>query len=223
MKKSKRKPLLIIVISVITLLIAAGGGVFIFMSIEQGKMSPLGNQEVIPGIYSIRNGHVNIFLIQRNDMYIAIDAGQSEAQTREGLKILGISSNDVIAVLLTHSHGDHVGALKVFDAATVYAVNPKFADTVIADGETFMIAGKEFKVIGTPGHADDSVCFLYDGKYLFTGDNLSLKDGHVGLFNSVFNKSDERQRTDIQKLSELNGIEAIFTAHYGFTDSPIFP
>jgi len=85
------------------------------------------------------------------------------------------------------------------------------------------LMGKGFRVIATPGHANDSVCYLYDGKHLFSGDNFNLKDGKVGMFNSVYNKSDEQQERDIRKLSQLSGVEYVFTAHYGYTDSVVFP
>ena len=46
---------------------------------------------------------------------------------------------------------------------------------------------------------------------------MSLKDGKAGLFVSVFNMDDNRQKEDIARLSQLTGIEAVFTAHHGYT------
>ena len=222
--KPRRKIIIIAAAGIFVLLLAVGGGALWLINNQNKQMSPLGNQEVIPGIYAVRNDIVNIYLIQSGDKYIAIDAGMNEAQTREGLDVLGISSDDIIAVLLTHTHFDHIGALSIFDNATVYAspdAKPNMADQTVSDGMVFTI-GKEFQVISTPGHADDSVCYLYDGKYLFTGDNLSLKDNKVGLFNSLYNNSDERQKADIRKLAGLTGVEYVFTAHYGYTDKADF-
>jgi glyoxylase-like metal-dependent hydrolase (beta-lactamase superfamily II) len=110
----------------------------------------------------------------------------------------------------------------VFNNAAVYAAKQDIADYVLSDGNSFEVDNIHVQVISTPGHADDSVCFLIDGKYLFVGDNMSLRDGNVGLFNSIYNKSDEQQIADIKKLSGLSGIEYIFTAHYGFTDNPAY-
>ena len=121
--------------------------------------------------------------------------------------------------------GCHVGALSLFDKSTVYAgANSTYskASKTLVDGETIDFGGASIQCIFTPGHADDSVCFLIDGKYLFTGDTLSLHDGKVGLFNSLFNQSDEVQKADIQKLFEISGIQYIFSAHYGFSSEATF-
>ena len=221
MKNSKRKIIIIIAVCIVALLSAAA--VYLIMNNELKKMNPLDTGEIIPGIFALRNDYSNIFLIKGTDGYIAIDAGTSESLTENGLNQLGISIDSISAVLLTHSHTDHIGALKVFENAEVYAVKPKLADILISDGDIFEIDGIQIQVISTPGHADDSVCFLLDGKYLFAGDNLSLNDNAVGLFNSIFNKSDAQQMADIQMLSALNMIEYIFTAHYGYTNNALFP
>jgi len=222
-KKSKRRFFIITAASILVLLMVGGGGIALMMGNEQKQMTPLDNSEIIPGIFAVRNGFVNIFLVKSNNGYIAIDAGVNVPQTEEGMEQLGIASDSVSAVLLTHSHGDHTGALKVFNKAKIYAANSSIADKSLADGEIFEVGGLQIQVISTPGHAEDSVCFLIDERFLFVGDNLSLVDGKVGLFNSVYNNSDEKQKKDIQKLAGLSGIEYIFTAHYGFSDKAVFP
>ena len=230
MKKNKSRRGLAIKIAVgfFALLLIVFGGFFLAMQNETSKMNPLDTGEVIPGIYAVNNGFVNFYLLEVNGRgnYIAIDAGSDASASKDELSRLGISSDDVIAVFLTHTHGDHVGALSLFDKADVYAGANSTYNKVskkIADGETADLGGFSIQCIFAPGHADDSVCYLIDGKYLFSGDTLSLRDGKVGLFNSTFNKSDEVQKADIQKLSGISGIRYVFSAHYGFTDEAVFP
>ena len=221
-RKPKRK--LVVIVVVIALILAAAAAFIVFnMGAEQRKMNALETGEFLPGIFAINNGYVNMFLIKADAGYIAIDAGANAKSVEQGLAKLGISSGEVSAVLLTHTHGDHTAALAVFDNATVYGAKQTTGRHVLADGETIGILGKEIKVIAAPGHADDSVCYLVDGYVLFTGDNMSLDDNAAGLFNSVYNKSDEQQKQDIKKLSGVSGVEYIITAHYGFTGSPVFP
>lgn len=219
---SKRK-MLIIIAAIVTVIFFIGGGFVFKMINEQKTMNALETGEFLPGIYAVNNVFVNLFLIKNGDTYIAIDAGSDVNGVKEGLSQLGISSDDVTAVLMTHTHGDHTAGLKIFDKATVYGVNPRVVNRILSDGETFTVDGKEVRCFSTPGHTDDSVCYLYDGKYLFAGDNMSLKDNKVELFNSVYNKSDDQQRIDIAKLAELSGVEYIITAHYGYTNAPVFP
>jgi glyoxylase-like metal-dependent hydrolase (beta-lactamase superfamily II) len=90
----------------------------------------------------------------------------------------------------------------------------------IEDNEELCFGKIKVKSVLTPGHTVGSMSFLADDKYLFVGDNLSLQNGTVGLFNSLFNMSDDTQNKSIRKLAEISGTEYIFTAHYGFTDKP---
>ena len=219
-----------IIIGLVMLLLISGGVFFSKMKYELSKMKPLDTYEVIPGLFAVRNGHVNFFLLKSGEKYIAVDAGENIAKTREELTGLGISSDDVIAILLTHSHLDHTGALSVFDNATIYAgeniksikSRSNIINKTLADGETVEISNVQIQCIFTPGHTADSVCYLIDGKYLFVGDTLSLQGSKIGLFNSFYNKSDSTQKADIERLAGLNGVEHIVSAHYGFTDKAIF-
>jgi glyoxylase-like metal-dependent hydrolase (beta-lactamase superfamily II) len=191
-------------------------------------MSPLDTGELIPGVFVIRDGFANSYLLESSDpgRYIAIDAGRGAPKIRGELSRLGISSDDIIVVLLTHTHMDHRGGLSVFDKAAVYAgENAKSGSEskTLAEGELTVIAGMTIRCISTPGHTDDSVCYLIDGKYLFTGDTLSLQGDEVRLFNSFFNNSDEMQKADIERLAALSGVQYVFSAHYGYTDHAVFP
>jgi glyoxylase-like metal-dependent hydrolase (beta-lactamase superfamily II) len=56
------------------------------------------------------DSEVNMFALKTKEGVVIIDAGYG-AGLPEGLKNLGIEAKDVIAVLLTHTHGDHVGGL----------------------------------------------------------------------------------------------------------------
>jgi len=226
-KKKKKKVRRIIIIAVIAVVAVIVGGNLIVMTSQFSGMSPLETGEVTPGIYAIRDGYVNIYLIEAEaGKYVAVDAGMSASGIRNGLGSLGISSDDVIAVLLTHTHGDHIGALGVFGNAAVYAGEGAKSGNItnlLSDGETLDVAGLSVQVISAPGHTDESVCYLINGIYLFTGDTLSLDGNKVGLFNSAFNQSDSVQAEDIKRLSKIDGIQYIFTAHYGYTNSAVFP
>ena len=226
MAKKKSRRGLKIIIGLVALLVIAAGTYFVLMLSQTSGMTPLDTQEVSPGIFAVRDGFVNFYLYKVDDKYIAVDAGTSVSNAKDELNRLGISSDDVIAVLLTHTHGDHTGALSVFDKAVVYAgANARSGKVskTLADGEITEIAGASVECIFTPGHADDSVCYLIDGKVLFAGDTLSLRDNQVGLFNSFFNKSDDVQKADIERLAALSGVQIVFSAHYGFTDHAVFP
>ena len=221
-KKTKRKIILIVSV-IIVVLITVAVSILLKMSGELKQMNALQTGEFLPGIHAINCDFVNMFLMDCGGSYIAVDAGGDRRAVEQGLSQIGISSDSVAYVLMTHTHGDHTAGLDLFNNAVVYGVNESVAAHAVSDGDTLTLNGRSIQVIGTPGHADDSVCYLIDGQYLFAGDNLSLKDGKVGLFNSVYNNSDEQQKSDIAKLAKLDSIRYIITAHYGYAENPIFP
>ncbi|MBI4188563.1 MAG: MBL fold metallo-hydrolase [Chloroflexi bacterium] len=83
-------------------------------------------------------------------------------------------------ILMTHSHGDHTGALvelqarlKVPVAAhTLDAGNlPLSPGMLLDDGDTVLVGDLSLTVIHTPGHTPGSLCFRA-GRYLISGDTI---------------------------------------------------
>jgi hydroxyacylglutathione hydrolase len=199
-------------------------------------MSPLSTKLITSGIYAVNNKFVNLYLIQDKDSYIAVDAGFDEKMVAQELKKLNIKPEKISAVFLTHSDQDHIAGLALFNHARIYIsqdevqllngkmhrrfifdnhINFKYDN--LKDNQIVKVGNIIIKAISTPGHTPGSMCFLVNGKYLFTGDTLSLKDGKVGLFNNFFNMDTETQKLSIKKISHLENVQFIFTAHYGYT------
>ncbi|RKT52109.1 MBL fold metallo-hydrolase [Saccharothrix australiensis] len=82
----------------------------------------------------------------------------------------------VDVVLLTHGHADHSEGAAEFGAlvgAPVRAVDPalRLGSEGLADGDVVEAGGLEIRVLGTPGHTDDSLSFLV-GNAVLTGDTV---------------------------------------------------
>lgn len=205
---------------------------------EVKKLHPIETAYLVDSIYTVKDDFVNIYLIKNGNSYISIDAGNSIEGVKEGLKKLNINSDDISAVLLTHTDGDHVGGLSVFAKAIVYIskqeeqmVNGETsrfaifknslsgrAYTTIEDLQVIDLLSSKIQGILVKGHTPGSMCFLVNEKYLFTGDALSLKDGKVERFNHFFNMDSETAAKSMVKLTQLPLAQYIFTAHYGFTN-----
>lgn len=126
---------------------------------------------------------------------VLIDPGASGPFLLNKCRELGVTPE---AILLTHGHFDHIGALKdlkrAFPEIRVYAgekekevlsvpelnlsVNfgesfTEAADYLVKEGETITISGLSFQVLNTPGHTCGSVCYWMKAEeVLFSGDTL---------------------------------------------------
>jgi len=208
---------------------------------EIAKLKHLESQEIVNGVYSIKTKNANFYIVKNDGDYIAIDAGGSNKDiTKAELDKLNIDPKKITAVLLTHTDFDHISALSLFENATIYiskqeeqmidgsvprlyeiglAKNQlKYSYKTIEDNEELSFGKIKVKSILTPGHTNGSISFLINDRYLFVGDNLSLQNGQVNLFNSLFNMNDDVQKKSIGSLAKVVGVEYIFSAHYGFTD-----
>ena len=132
---------------------------------------------------------------------VIVDPGEEAERLLGALRTLGVGS--LAAILLTHCHFDHVGAVKAVHDATgaqvwcpraetgmLEHVNsylfPGFgpfegyvADHTLAGGETLELAGIEFDVRFTPGHSPGHVTYApRDEAVLLSGDVLF--SGSVG-------------------------------------------
>jgi len=137
-----------------------------------------------------------IFRQEDSDTALIIDPGDEAERILGTLEELGITKLE--AILLTHTHFDHIGAVAPVARATgapVYC--PKLEVAVLADimsyvpwdgfgpyeswdaeetiegGERLELAGLEIDVIFTPGHSPGHVTYsIPDERILFSGDVL---------------------------------------------------
>ncbi|HSP35312.1 MAG TPA: MBL fold metallo-hydrolase, partial [Thermoanaerobaculia bacterium] len=114
------------------------------------------------------------------------------------------------AIFITHRHGDHApGAvpLKRATGARIIApagVSPE-TDVIVSGGEII----ENLKVIATPGHTREHVCYMTPDRDLFTGDTV-LGDGTTAIFPPDGNMADYLR--SLAKLRVLNP-RRIFPAH----------
>ena len=135
------------------------------------------------------------------------------------------------AVLLTHGHFDHTGALSAFAGVPIYIheadapmlsdphlsvgdgngdLRPRPAAThLLADGEQLHLAGLDIAVLHTPGHTPGGVTGQI-GDALFTGDTLFAHGyGRTDLPGGDFSAL----RRSLRRLLHLAGDFRVFPGH----------
>ena len=157
---------------------------------------------------------VNSYVIHGAEEDIIVDAGA------EPEKILAAVRGPVAAVLITHGHADHVGALHEVLRATnapLY-VHPDAADKTgtsvyepLEEGQQLELAGERLGVIDTPGHAPGSVTFVI-GRDQIVGD--LILPGSVGR-TDVEGASWEELEESIRKVVPLWEEETRLYAGHG--------
>ena len=125
----------------------------------------------------------------------------------------------VAVVLLTHRHRDHAAGARRFAALTgapVRALDPSLVlgSEALGDGDVVAAAGCEIRVVATPGHTADSLCFRLDGPgagpAVLTGDTIlgrgttviAHPDGALGPYLA-----------SLRRLAELPGGTAVLPGH----------
>lgn len=138
----------------------------------------------------------------------------------------------ITAVLETHSHADFVSSHKEVaeeTGAVVYVsefMSAGFPHTAVQDGQRLQLGKVSFRVLYTPGHSYDSICFLlmdHQGREhaLFSGDTLFIGDvGRPDLRESMKDNPAKREELALAmyetingKLRDLNDETMVYPAH----------
>ena len=176
-------------------------------------------QKLTLGLYQ-----TNIYILSNDTEAVVIDPGYEPDIILDALE-----GKELKAILLTHGHFDHVGAVKELVAETgcevwihpaeatmppMVTAGPLYFTHTYDEGDTVSpIAGLELTVLHTPGHTPGSVCLLM-GNEMFSGDTL---------FACSFGRTDlpggdpRKMMESLRRLASLQGNFFIHPGHGGST------
>lgn len=149
------------------------------MSATIEQTSPLTRRVLAPNPGPMTLDGTNSYVISAPDAatIVVVDPGPLDEAHLSALMSLG----RIELVLVTHRHSDHTAGsarLAELSGAPVRALDPGhcIGGEPLRDGELLEAAGVSIRVIATPGHTADSVCFHLPGDgaggSVLTGDTI---------------------------------------------------
>ena len=153
---------------------------------------------------------------------------------------VGLHTDDVDVVVLTHEHVDHSGGASLFAARSLIAAHPQAAnklrtadefalmsrafaehatpfepDLLLAEGSSIDLGGIALEVLHTPGHCSGSICLLEASRrWLFSADTIMARGVVGGVLHSG-NTSD--YISSLERLQRLR-IDRLLPGHGHFSD-----
>ena len=175
-------------------------------------------------IYTLPLGQLetNCYLVADGDGVAAVI--DPAAAPERILQTARESSLTIQAILLTHGHFDHVGAVAGLSQALRCPVwiheneltlpeyltdGPLYYTDGYGEGDTVTVGKLNFSVLHTPGHTPGSVC-LRCGDALFSGDTLFA--GSCGRTDFSGGSGSEMCRS-LRRLAQLPGDLAVYPGH----------
>jgi hydroxyacylglutathione hydrolase len=192
------------------------------------------------GMFTVGLVQENCFLVRRqgSDRAVMVDPGDEAPRLLQAIEDAGVALD---AILLTHTHFDHVGAVAPVARATgapVYCPQlevpvlqdimafvpwPGFGpyeswdpEHTVAGGETLELAGLTFDVVFTPGHSPGHVTYAVRGEgALFSGDVLF--EGSVGRIDLPGGDGPTLMRSIAGLLERFDDDTIVHPGHMGIT------
>lgn len=144
----------------------------------------------------------NCYLISKGNKALLVDPGDDFNKIDKLIK-----DKELVGILITHGHFDHVMALD--DVISKYKV-PVYRYSNLKEGE-FKIDEFTFEVIYTPGHLTDCITYYFkDDLAMFTGDFLFYNTiGRCDLIGSDY----EEMKNSIEKIKQYSDNIVIYPGH----------
>lgn len=145
----------------------------------------------------------NCYVLIKDNTCLVIDPGADYQKIKEV-----IGENKILGVLITHSHFDHIGALRNFLTKRSVKI---FKKSNLEEKE-YKIGDFTFECIYTPGHSKDSVTFYFkEENIMFIGDFIFKES--IGRTDLPGGDPMEMQDS-IAKIKKYDEKIKIYPGHY---------
>jgi hydroxyacylglutathione hydrolase len=153
-----------------------------------------------------------LWLLSRDGQAAIVDPGDAAPV----LRALAEQRLKLVAILVTHHHGDHVGGVTALRAtgATVYGPRSESIDGVdvrVGGGDRVEVLGTSFTVLDVPGHTAGHIAYFTDAldpPAVFCGDTL-FSCGCGRLFEGT----PAQMLESLDRLAALPAATRVYCAH----------
>lgn len=157
----------------------------------------------------VENGELreNCYLLEIDNKYLVVDPGSEFEKIDSYIN----DDGEVLGILITHKHFDHIGALNDF----VKKYNCPVYDKISTLEDTYRVGPFSFNVIFNPGHTPDSITFyFFKDKIMFDGDFIF--EGNIGRCDLDGGDMNEMMKS-IQKIKKYPDDTTLYPGHGEFT------
>lgn len=176
-----------------------------------------GTFELDGGSWEVDN---NIWIVGDDSDVVVFDAAHDAAPIIEA-----VGGRNVVAVVCTHGHNDHITVApelgRALDAPVLLhpgddmlwqMTHPDSDFRAVSDGDTLAVGGLELRALHTPGHSPGSVCWhAPDLGAVFSGDTLFC--GGPGATGRSFSDFPTILASISGRLGELPADTVVYTGH----------
>ena len=131
----------------------------------------------------------NCCVVENEDTRLVIDCGTTQKYLKNSFQEIDVDPSKVDGLLITHTHKDHVSALKLFKGIPTYA-----EETLGCDNQHFIHPDQQFKISGIHVHAlrlsHDAACMGYvledqHSRLVYITDTGYLKEEYYPLLSNA--------------------------------------
>lgn len=174
---------------------------------------------------------INCYFIVNNNKCYIVDPGYQKDRI---INYVNKNNLEVVGILLTHGHVDHIGAIDIFDVP-VYLHKDEYELIIDSDKNGFdyyskempfdineinlvkidesdrlQLDDKEIEIIHTPGHTIGGVCYKMDND-LYSGDTLFR--GKVGKWTFPTGNLEDLQKSIFKLMDNLSDDVNVYPGH----------
>lgn len=182
----------------------------------------------------------NCYLLTSNNQMVVIDPGAEASRLIKRLRTHQKAGIEIVALLSTHGHSDHIGAVNelreefkvpyyLHPDDQMMAAHPELSgfadegkdyrvtqiDAYLEEGKQFSFGSDSFQIFHLPGHTPGSICLLDEqNRNFFTGDVLFRNS--VGRTDFVLGNG-QQMRKSCQRLTTFPKDLQVFPGHGPYT------